>query len=140
MQLDQITQTIIGSAIRVHTALGPGLLESAYRICLRHELILQGLKVESEVPVPIIYRGLRIDIGYRLDLLVEDEVVVECKAVAKLIPLYEAQLLSHLRLKSLPVGLLINFHVMLLRDGIRRMVNQMPWPHAPTDSLEHGER
>lgn len=133
MELNELTHTIIGAAIRVHAALGPGLLESAYRACLRHELRLLGVRVESEVPVPVIYRGLRIDIGYRLDLLVEDQVVVECKTVSRLSTLFEAQLLSHLRLKKLPAGLLINFHVPLLRDGIRRMTNRYPPDLNPSE-------
>ena len=140
MELNDITRTIIGSAIRVHAALGPGLLESAYRACLRYELQLQGLKVESEVPVPIVYRGLRISLGYRLDLLVEDQVVVETKAVVKLTAQFEAQILSHIRLKALPVGLLINFHEVLLHQGIRRMVNQMTRHVAPKTNKKHGER
>jgi GxxExxY protein len=123
MELNQITGQIVQSAIRVHSVLGPGLLESAYRACLRHDLIRKGLRVESEVPVPIVFDGLVIAVGYRIDLLVENTVVVETKAVRKLTALNEAQLLSHLTLKHLPVGLLINFHVYRLTDGIKRMVN-----------------
>ncbi len=95
MELNAITGIIVQSAIRVHSVLGPGLLESAYRACLRHELIRRGLKVESEVSVPIAFDGLILDVGYRLDLLVEDTVVVETKAIRKLTPVHEAQLLSH---------------------------------------------
>ena len=123
MELNQITGQIVQSAIRVHSILGPGLLESAYRACLRHDLIRKGLRVESEVPVPIVFDGLVIAVGYRIDLLVENTVVVETKAVRKLTALNEAQLLSHLTLKHLPVGLLINFHVYRLTDGIKRMIN-----------------
>ena len=123
MKLNQITGQIVQSAIRVHSILGPGLLESAYRACLRHDLIRKGLRVESEVPVPIVFDGLVIAVGYRIDLLVENTVVVETKAVRKLTALNEAQLLSHLTLKHLPVGLLINFHVYRLTDGIKRMIN-----------------
>ena len=123
MELNQITGQIVQSAIRVHSILGPGLLESAYRACLRHDLSRKGLHVESEVPVPIVFDGLVIAVGYRIDLLVENTVVVETKAVRKLTALNQAQLLSHLTLKHLPVGLLINFHVYRLTDGIKRMVN-----------------
>jgi GxxExxY protein len=125
MANDDITRAIIGSAIQVHATLGPGLLESAYRVCLHEELVLKGLRVEVETPIPFTYRGRRIDVGYRIDLLVEDRVLVELKALTKVLPVHEAQLLSYLRLGGYPVGLLINFHVLLLRDGIRRMVNQM---------------
>ena len=121
---DDLTREIIGSAIQVHAALGPGLLESAYRVCLHEDLVLKGLKVEVEWPVPVVYRSRRIDVGYRVDLLVENRVLVELKALTKVLPVHEAQLLSYLRLGGYPVGLLINFHVQLLRDGIRRMVNQ----------------
>jgi GxxExxY protein len=124
---DDLTREIIGSAIRVHATLGPGLLESAYRVCLHQELVLKGLRVEVEWPLPVAYRGRRIDVGYRIDLLVEDRVLV-VKALSQVLPVHEAQLLSYLRLGGYPVGLLINFHVLLLRDGIRRMVNQMTRP------------
>jgi len=123
---DDVTREIIGSAIQVHASLGPGLLESAYRVCLHEELVLKRLKVEVEWPIPVVYRGRQIDVGYRIDLLVEDRVLIELKALTKVLPVHEAQLLSYLRLGGYPVGLLINFHVPLLRDGIRRMVNQMP--------------
>jgi GxxExxY protein len=109
--------------MRVHTALGPGLLESTYRACLCRELELSGLRYLTEVPVPITYRGLTIATAYRMDVLVEDVVVVETKAVSRVTEAYEAQLLSHLRLSRRTVGLLINFHVRHLRHGIKRMVN-----------------
>ena len=125
MEIDEITHEIVGAAIRVHASLGPGLLESAYRACLEQELVLRGFKTETEVPVPIVYRERHVDVGYRIDLLVEGRILVELKALVKLLPMHEAQLLSYLRLGGYPVGLLINFHVPLLRDGIRRMVNQM---------------
>ena len=118
-----ITEAIIGAAIRVHMALGPGLLESAYRACLEHELHLAGLRVRAEWPLPIAYRGLQIDVGYRVDLLVEDSVVVELKVVERLLRVHEAQLLAYLKLSERAVGLLINFHVPYLRLGIKRMVN-----------------
>jgi GxxExxY protein len=125
---DDLTREITGSAIRVHATLGPGLLESAYRVCLHQELVLMGLRVEVEWPIPVAYRGRRIDVGYRIDLLVEDRVLVEWKALSQVLPVHDAQLLSYLRLGGYLVGLLTNFHVLLLRDGIRRMVNQMTRP------------
>jgi GxxExxY protein len=98
VEIDDVTGKIIGAAIRVHATLGPGLLESAYRACLQQELLLEGLKVEIEVPIPLIYRGQQVNVGYRADMLVEDQVLVELKAVAKVSLFFEAQLLSHLRL------------------------------------------
>lgn len=109
--------------MKVHSALGPGLLEGAYHACLAHELRQRGLSVVAQVPLPIHYQGVNIELGYRIDLLVEDTVVVELKAVAKLLPIHEAQLLSYIKLGNLPVGLLINFHALHLKDGIRRLVN-----------------
>ena len=109
--------------MRVHSALGPGLLESAYRACLCRELELRGLKYQTEVALPISYLGITLDVGYRMDLIVEDLVIVETKTVAALAPVHESQLLSHLRLSHRTVGLLINFHVLHLQDGIKRLVN-----------------
>ena len=114
---------VVDAAMRVHSALGPGLLESAYEQCLAYELASRGLEVRSQVPLPVVYRGARIDVGYRLDLLVDDVVIVEIKAVAKLAPIHRAQLLSYLRLSERQLGLLINFHVRRLKDGITRMVH-----------------
>jgi len=122
MQSD-LTSKIIQAAMKVHTALGPGLLESAYEVCLLHELRKMGLQAQSQVSMPIQYDGISIDAGYRVDLLVEDTVVVELKTVHKILPIHEAQLLSYLRLGEKQIGLLINFHVEHLRDGIKRMVN-----------------
>ena len=123
MSINDLTATIIGAAIKVHRALGPGLLESAYRICLAYELEKLGLKVEQEKPVPLIYEGVRLECGFRADLLVEGLVVVECKAREKLHPVDKAQVASHLRLLGLQVGLLINFHELVLKDGLHRIVN-----------------
>jgi GxxExxY protein len=120
---EHITGQIIGAALRIHSLFGPGLLESAYRTCLAHELRQRGLRIQSEVPVPIAFDGLVIDVGYRLDLLVEDCVVVELKTVRKLMDVHSAQLLSYLRLSNKSTGLLINFHVPRLRYGIKRIVN-----------------
>jgi GxxExxY protein len=120
---EHITGQIIGAALRIHSLFGPGLLESAHRTCLAHELRQRGLRIQSEVPVPIAFDGLVIDVGYRLDLLVEDCVVVELKTVRKLMDVHSAQLLSYLRLSNKSTGLLINFHVPRLRYGIKRIVN-----------------
>jgi GxxExxY protein len=127
MEINQITSEIIGGAMKVHTALGPGLLEKAHEACLIFELRKRGLKVFSQVELPVIYEGVKIDLGYRLDLLVEDLVIVELKAAEAITPLYEAQLLSYLKLSGSPVGLLINFHVTHLRDGIKRFVEGRGW-------------
>jgi GxxExxY protein len=124
--LNRITENVIGAAMRVHQLLGPGLLESAYEACLAFELIDRGLKAEQQKPLPIVYRDIRLDCGYRLDLLVEDRVIVEVKSTARLDPIHDAQLISYLRLSSCPVGLLINFNVKVLRTGIRRLVNNFP--------------
>ena len=122
MEINDITSEIIGSAMRVHTALGPGLLEKAYEACLLHELRKRGLQVCSQVELPVVYDGIRIDVGFRIDLLVEDRVIVELKACEGITPVFEAQLVSYLKLSGRPVGLLINFHVRHLRDGIKRFV------------------
>jgi GxxExxY protein len=124
--LNRITETIIGGAIDVHRALGPGLLESAYEACLAFELAQRGMKVEQQRPVPVVYRDVSLDCGYRLDLLVEDAVIVEIKAVDRLAPIHQAQLLSYLKLSGHNVGLLINFNVKVLKDGIRRVVSEFP--------------
>ena len=131
MDIDQITGEIINSAMYVHTALGPGLLESAYVTCLSAHLRKKGFKIMNEVPIRLVFDGIELDCAYRIDLLVEDLVVVECKAVKQLIPVHDAQLLSHIRLGFHPVGLLINFHALHLRDGIRRKVNGHH-PSAPS--------
>jgi GxxExxY protein len=119
---DPRTSPIIAAAIEVHRALGPGLLESAYRECLCHELDLRGLEFRRQVELPVVYRGVKLDCGYRLDLVVQDEVVLELKSVEKLLPIHEAQLLTHLKLADKRVGLLINFNVPLLTEGISRKV------------------
>lgn len=123
MDLNQVTEKIIGAAMKVHSALGPGLLESAYQACLFRELEKSGLAVESEVFLPLVYDGETIDVGYRMDLLVEEQVVVELKSVDKVFPIHEAQLITYLKLSDKKVGLLINFNVLHLRDGITRRVN-----------------
>jgi len=124
--LDRITDSIIGAAIEVHRALGPGLLESAYEACLAFELAQHGLVVEQQKPLPVVYREVKLDCGYRLDLLVAGRVIVEIKAVNRLAPIHQAQLLSYLKLSGCKVGLLINFNVEVVKDGIRRVVNDFP--------------
>lgn len=123
MRSADLTPEIIGAAIKIHRKLGPGLLESAYEACLAHEIEKVGLRVERQKTVPLVYETVKLDCGFRADLVVEGRVIVELKCKEALHPVDEAQLLSHLRLLSIPVGLLINFHVVLLKDGIRRMVN-----------------
>jgi GxxExxY protein len=114
---------IVNAALAVHKALGPGLLESAYESCLAYELRRMGSSVQVQVPIPISYRDVVVEMAYRLDMLVDDVVIVELKALPKLLPIHEAQMLSYLRLRRLRIGLLINFHELRLKHGIRRMVN-----------------
>jgi len=123
-----LTREIIGAAIKVHRELGPGLLESAYEACLAYELQKSGMKVERQKPVPLIYENVKLDCGFRADWVVESRVVVETKCKDTLHPVDDAQLLSHIRLLNIPVGLLINFHVVVLRNGIRRLVNDYREP------------
>jgi GxxExxY protein len=122
-ELNKITEAIIGAAIEVHRTLGPGLLESAYVACLAYELMQRGYKVMQQVPLPLVYKDVKLDCGYRLDLLINDAVIVEAKSVERLEPIHEAQLLSYLRLIDCKVGLLINFNVKLLKYGIKRLIN-----------------
>jgi GxxExxY protein len=121
--LNQRTAAVIDAAMRVHSKLGPGLLESAYEVCLAHELRNRGFVILTQFPIPVRYDGVCVDAGYRADILVDDEVIVEVKAVSKLISIHEEQLLSYLRLAGRRVGLLINFHEVHLKDGIRRLIN-----------------
>ena len=125
MKINDITGHVVDASITVHSVLGPGLLESAYKACLVHELRKRGLTVLTEIPVPIIYDGVVVDVGYKMDLLVEEAVIVEVKAIKQLSPVHDAQLLSHLVLSGHKVGLLINFHVRFLKHGIRRLVNKL---------------
>jgi GxxExxY protein len=126
-RINRITGAVIAAAMRVHSQLGPGLLESAYEACLAHELRKQGVAVSQQVGLPVIYDGERIELGYRIDLMVEDLIVVEIKCVEAIHPVHQAQLLSYIRLSRRNVGLLINFHVAHLRDGIKRMVDGKDW-------------
>lgn len=120
---NEIGEIVIGAAIKVHSAVGPGLLESAYETCLAYELDKRGARTRKQVIVPVRYEGLTVDNGYRIDLLVEDRVVIELKAVAAILPVHRGQLLSYLRLGGFKLGYLLNFHVSHMRDGIVRMVN-----------------
>jgi len=117
-----LTKEIIGAAIEVHRELGPGLLESAYEVCLCYELRSRGIQVECQVPLPVTFKGVRLDCGYRIDAVVKDTVVVELKSVEKVTDLHQAQLLTYLRLSGKKLGLLLNFNVPVLKDGIIRMV------------------
>src|SRR5947208_3026642 len=121
--VNQITEGIIGAAIEVHRALGPGLLESAYEACLAFEMNARGLSVERQKEMPLVYHGVHLDCGYRIDLLVERQVVVELKSVDQLTPVHESQMLSYLKLSGCPVGLLINFNVRVLVQGIKRLIH-----------------
>ena len=121
--LNAVTSGILQAAFEVHSALGPGLLESAYEACLTHALRKRGFRVETQVALPVIFDGVQLELGYRIDLLVDDEVLVELKAIETVLPVHRAQLLSYLRLTGKRVGLLLNFHVERLKDGVVRIVN-----------------
>ena len=123
MDIEDVAREIVDSAIKVHRILGPGLLESTYQKCLKHELRRRGLFVETELELPIIYEGVTIDAGYRIDMRVEHCVIVENKSVEKLLPIHQAQLLTYMKLSDLRLGFLLNWNVPLLKHGIRRMVN-----------------
>ena len=125
MNVNRVTGQIVDAAIKVHTVLGPGLLERAYQVCLAHELVKRELAVRSEVLMPVRYDGLELGVDYRIDLLVEECVIVEVKAVAMILSVHQAQLLSQLRFADRRVGLLINFNVPRLKDGIVRLVNRL---------------
>ena len=118
--IENVAREIVDASLRVHTALGPGLLESIYETCLHHDLKRRGLAVEKQVPIPIVFDSLRIDAGLRLDLLVEQSIVVEVKSVERMIPVYQAQILSYLKLANLRLGFIVNFNVAQIREGIRR--------------------
>ena len=132
LHVNHITRQIINAAMKVHTALGPGLLESAYEACLMHELRKVGLRVENQVGLPVVYEGEKIDLGYRIDLIVADQVIIEIKCVEAINPVHKSQLLSYMRLSGREVGLLINFHVEHLRNGIKRMVDGYGWQKTLT--------
>lgn len=123
MNINALSEQVLKSAFEVHTALGPGLLESAYHACLKYELASQGLLVESEQTLPVSYKEVHLDCGYRLDLLVEKQLVVELKAIDKLLPIHLAQVLTYLKLLDLRHGLILNFNVQSMKNGIKRVVN-----------------
>lgn len=120
--LNLISHDIIGASFKVHSALGPGLLESTYEVCLEYELKKMGYKVERQKPLPVIYENVKLDAGYRIDLLIEDLVIIELKAVDDMLPIYQAQLMTYLKLSELKLGLLINFNVRDLKIGIKRII------------------
>ena len=123
MNVNLLSNRVIGACIEIHRQLGPGLLESVYEECLCHELGLQGIRFSRQRPLPVVYKGIRLEGGYRLDVLVENSLVLELKAVDALLPVHEAQLLTYLKLSGLPLGLLLNFNVPVLKQGIKRIAN-----------------
>jgi GxxExxY protein len=133
--INQLTEQIIGAAIEVHREKGPGLLESAYESCLAHELGLRGLHVARQVPVPLVYKGITIDIAFRADLIVENRVLLELKAIETVLPVHKAQVLSYIRETGHQVGLLINFHSLRLVDGVIRVVNERFRSEASANSV-----
>lgn len=122
MEFDMLSNRVIGCALEVHRELGPGLLESTYEQCLAHELSLAGIPFKLQSPVPVKYKRIRLDCGYRIDVLVEDSLIVELKSVERILPIHEAQLLTYMKLSSIRIGLLINFNVKYMKHGIKRMV------------------
>jgi GxxExxY protein len=133
-ELNEISRKVIGAAIDVHRALGPGLLESSYQACLAYEMAQRGLRFRQQVELPLIYKEVHLDCGYRLDFVVEDSVVVELKAIDDLLPVHEAQLISYLKLGHYHLGLLLNFNVKVLKNGIRRFVNELNYSAASAGS------
>ena len=125
MDINKLSKEIIGTAIEVHKVLGPGLLESAYEECLCHELHLQNLSFERQKPLPVKYKGIKLDCGYRLDVVVEELIILELKSSERIEPIHKAQLLTYLKLTGLNLGLLLNFNSVVMRDGIVRMVNKL---------------
>ena len=123
MTENEISSKIIGASIEVHKQLGPGLLESTYEICLGHELKLMGLEVKQQVPLPVIYKDIKLNAGYRIDMIVENKVIIEIKSVDALAPIHTAQILTYLKLKDLKLGLLINFNEVKVIDGLKRIIN-----------------
>ena len=125
MDLNQLSSRIIGAAIEVHKTLGPGLLESSYEECLCHELVLKGLKYDRQVNLPVHYKDKKLDCGYRVDVIVERSLILELKAVDAILPIHKAQLLTYLKLSNIQLGLLLNFNIPLMRDGVHRIVNEL---------------
>jgi len=122
MEFDELSNRVIGCALEVHRVLGPGLLESTYEQCLAHELSLAGISFKLQLPLPVKYKGIKLDCGYRIDLLVNDELIVELKSVDQIMGIHQAQLLTYMKLSGVKVGLLINFNVEILKTGIKRFV------------------
>ncbi len=120
-ELDEIASKVVDAAYKIHKTLGSGLLENAYELCLTHEISQRGLKVQRQVPVPLVYEGVEIPVGFRIDLLVEDRVILEIKAVESLLPVHEAQILTYLKLSHRRLGFLINFNVLIFKKGIKRI-------------------
>jgi GxxExxY protein len=131
LSFNELTERIIGVCIEIHRSLGPGLLESAYEECLCHELSTGGISFERQKPLPVLYKNVQLDCGYRLDLVVEEKVIIELKTVESLLPIHEAQLLTYLKLSGLTLGLLINFNVAMLKHGIKRIVNNFQDSASP---------
>ena len=125
MDINKLSSRIIGAAIEVHKALGPGLLESAYEECICYELSIGGLSLERQKPLAVQYKGINLDCGYRLDVVVEDAIILELKSCEKIEPIHKAQLLTYLKLSGIKLGLLLNFNVTLMREGIVRIVNEL---------------
>ncbi|MFC1830213.1 GxxExxY protein [Thermodesulfobacteriota bacterium] len=125
MKINELSSKIIGAAIQVHKALGPGLLESAYEECMCHELDIQHLSLERQKPLPLSYKGIKLDCGYRLDIVVKNAIILELKSCEKIEPIHKAQLLTYLKLSGLKLGLILNFNVPIMRDGIVRIVNEL---------------
>ena len=123
----EVSHAVITAAMRVHSELGPGLLECAYQACLHHELSEAGIRSAVQVGLPVVYRGVKLELGYRMDFLVEDLVIVEIKSVDAISPVHQAQIISYLKLSGKSLGLLINFNVVHLKDGIKRFVNGIGW-------------
>jgi len=130
-RLNRLTEIIIGAAIRVHRALGPGLLESVYLACLTFELAEEGVGVETQRSIPVEYRGVRLECGFRADLIVEGAVIVEVKSLERLAPVHQAQMITYLRLSGCLVGLILNFNTCVMKDGIKRVVNNFPADEIP---------
>ncbi len=122
MEFDKLSNRVIGCALEVHRHLGPGLLESTYEQCLAHELKTSGIPFKLQCPLPVEYKGIKLDCGYRIDMLIDDAIIVELKSVDKILPIHQAQLLTYMKLSSISIGLLINFNVKLIKTGIKRMV------------------
>jgi len=122
MKFSELSNKVIGAAIEVHKQLGPGLLESTYHQCLCHELKINHIEFKSELPMPVTYKGIKLDCGYRIDLLIEDEIIVELKSVERLMPIHDAQILSYMKIAKIKQGFLINFNVKLLKDGLKSFV------------------